>query len=304
MVFTPIPAASDRMQARIFKPIPGVPGSYGFQLVETRTDHGGYPGLSWSEYRDVRDGLRSFQPLIAFRMAPLYVGEPGSTERAYGLLVSDNYFSALGLQPAIGRFPRPHEASPAGEPVVVISYDFWQTRYAADPQVTTRAVRVNGRGLPIVGVTPEGFQGTVLGLSFDVWLPAALSPAGWKELEARGSRGFSVMGKLQPGTGREQAQRELDLLMRRLANDFPQTNATISGEVLPLWQSPRGPQRMITAAVALLQAIMLLLLLAVCGNTANLVLARANARQREMGIRLALGATSFRIADGASAAAG
>lgn len=284
------------IQARIFKPIPGVGSGFDFMLVEARTDNGLYPGLSWPEYRDARETVTSFDALLAFRMAPLYIGEPGAVERGYGLLVSDNYFSALGLRPAVGRFPQPPEASPGGEPVAVISHDFWQTRFAGDPNVTSRTVRVNGRSLPIAGVVPEGFQGTVLGLAFDVWLPAALSPAAWRDLESRGSRGFTVTGKLRPGVTASGAQRDLDALMRRLANDFPQTNATIRGEVLPFWQSPRGPQRMITAAVVLLQAIVLLLLLAVCGNTANLVLARAGGRQREIAVRLALGATPFRVA--------
>ncbi len=283
------------IQARVFKPIPGVSGAAAFHLVEPRTDTGMYPGASWPEYRDLRDGLLAVQRLVAFRMAPLYVGEPGRIERAYGLLVSDNYFSALGLRPRLGRFPRPEEASPAGSPVVVISHDFWQTRFAADPDVTSRSVRVNGRTMPIAGVTPEGFQGTVMGLTFDLWLPAALSPDGWRELESRGSRGFSVIGTLAPGATRVAAQADLDAMMRRLAADFPQTNATIAGDLLPFWQSPRGPQRFVTSAVALLQAVMLMLLLAVSGNAANLVLARASARQREMGIRLALGATRSHV---------
>lgn len=283
------------IQARVLKPIPGVRGGSEFHLVEARTDAGLYPGVSWPEYRDLRDGLRAFEALAAFRMAPLYVGEAGRVERAYGLLVSDNYFAALGLQPRIGRFPRLDEMSPAGEPAAVISYDYWQTRFAGDPNVTTRTVRVNGLELPVVGVTPEGFQGTVLGLTFDLWLPAAISPDGWRNLEERASRGFTVTGRLLPGASRRAAQGELDALMRRLANDFPRTNAAIAGEILPFWQSPRGPQRFITGAIAMLQGVMLLLLLAVSANAANLVLARASARQREMGIRLALGATRRRV---------
>jgi putative ABC transport system permease protein len=283
------------IQARVFKPIPGVEGASEFHLVESRTDNGMYPGVSWAEYRDLRESLRSFQELLAFRMAPLYVGEPGSVERAYGLLVSDNYFSALGLRPALGRFPRPEEADASGNAVAVISHDYWRTRFDGDPGVTTRMVRVNGQSLPIVGVTPEGFQGTVLGLTFDVWLPAALSPDGWRDLEVRSARGFSVIGKLRPGSSRSLAQSDLDVVMRRLAVEYPQTNATVAGEVLPFWQSPRGPQRFVTSAIATLQAVMLLLLLAVSGNAANLVLARASARQREMGIRMALGATPARV---------
>jgi predicted permease len=228
-------------------------------------------------------------------MVPLYVGEPGNVERAYGQLVSDNYFAALGLRPRLGRFPDGGEMSPGGSPVAVISYDFWRTRFAADPSVTSRSVRVNGRPTPIVGVAPETFQGTVTGVTFDLWLPAALSPGGWRDLDTRAARGFSLMGRLAPGATLAGARAELDALMRRLAAEYPQTNATVGGEVLRIWQPPRGPQRMLTAAVALLQALMLLLLLAVCGNAANLVLARASARQREMGIRLALGATPRRL---------
>jgi predicted permease len=283
------------VQARVLEPIPGVRDASAFHLVEARTETGLYIGLSWPEYRDMREGLRSFASLLAFRMAPLYVGEPGHVERAYGLLVSDTYFDTLELRPQIGRFPTADEMSPAGDPVAVISHDFWQTRFAADPSVTARRVRVNGRDYAVAGVTPEGFHGTVPGLAFDLWLPAALSPAGWRDLESRGSRNFVVAGRLGAGATREAAQAEVEAVMRRLANDFPPTNAAIVGEVLPFWQSPRGPQRFITSAVVLLQGLMLLLLLAVCGNAANLVLARASARQREMAIRLALGATRRRL---------
>ncbi|PYR59550.1 MAG: hypothetical protein DMF91_14545 [Acidobacteria bacterium] len=288
------------IQMRIFQPLPGVSGSGSLHGVEPRTDAGIYTGVSWLEYQDLRERLRAFRELLAFRMVALYVGETGQVQRAYGLLVSGNYFSALGLQPAIGRFFQPEEVLRAGgEPVAVISYGFWQTRFSGAPSVVGRNLRVNGRDLTIVGVTPKPFQGTVLGLNFDVWLPATLAPAivnGSRELEDRGARGYSVLGRLQRPATREQAQHELDAAMRQLAQAYPDTNATLKGEVLPFWQLPGGPQRLLTAALAILQAIMLLLLLAVCGNTANLVLARASARQREMGVRLALGAGPWRIA--------
>jgi predicted permease len=119
---------------------------------------------------------------------------------------------------------------------------------------------------------------------------------GSRELEQRGVRGYALMGRLEPSATRERAQAELDAAMRQLAQSYPQTNATMSGEVLRFWQSPRGPQRMMAYALVALQALMLLLLLAVCGNAANLALARASARQKEIGVRLALGAGPWRIA--------
>jgi hypothetical protein len=115
------------IQAVVFQPIPGVARASSFYLVEPRTETGTTPGTSWLEYRDLRERLHAFDDLLAFRMTPLYVGEPGQVERAYGLLVSGNYFRALGLRPALGRFFRGDEvAQPRGEPVVVISHEYWQ----------------------------------------------------------------------------------------------------------------------------------------------------------------------------------
>jgi putative ABC transport system permease protein len=287
------------IQALVFKPLPGVSHGAAFHLLEAKTETGIYTGTSWLEYRDLRESLQTFQDPLAFRMIPLYIGETGRVERAYGLLVSGNYFSALGLRPARGRFFRPEEAmTPGTEPVVVISYDFWQERFGGVDDVLQRSLRVNGQQLAIVGVAPRGFQGTVLRLSFDVWLPATLAPTllnGSREIDDRSSRGYQVISRLKPGVTRAQAQSEFDSAIRQFAKTYPQTNAGIGGDVLQFWEAPRGPQRFLLTALAILQGVMLLLLLAVCGNTANLVLARASSRQREVGIRVALGAAPWRV---------
>lgn len=268
-------------------------------LVEPKNDAGLYVGTSWLEYQDIRARARSMPNLIAARMAPLYVGEPGATERAYGLLVSDNYFSALGVRPLLGRGFGPDDVrAEGGEPVAVISHGLWQSVFSGDADVIGRPVRVNGRQLTVVGVAPPEFQGTTLGLYFDVWLPATLAPVianGSRELRSRSSRGYAVMGWPAPGVTRAQAQRDIDTVMRELADAYPDSNASIRAEVLAFWQSPRGPQKLLALALVILQALMLLLLLAVCGNTASLFLARASARQKEIGVRLALGATPRHI---------
>jgi len=288
------------IQAVVLRPLPGVAGAASFYLIEPRAETGSYSGVSWLEYRDLTERLRSLPDLLAFRIVPFSVGETGRVERTFGLLVSANYFSALGLRPALGRFIRADEAARGGgEPVVVISHEYWQTRFAGSAGAIGRTIRVNDRLLTIVGVTPERFQGTVLGLNFDLWLPATLAPtllAGSPELENRGLRGYQAMGKLGAHVTREQAQADLDHVMRDLAQAYPDTNRNLAGELLPFWQAPRGPQRMLAQALMVLQGIMLLLLLAVCGNTANLMLARASARQRDIGVRLALGAGPWRVA--------
>src|SRR5205823_2839219 len=132
------------VEAVVFNPIDGVPRASALHLVEPRTETGVYPGVSWPEYHDLRERLRAMNGLLAFRMIPLYVGESGRVERSSGLLVSDNYFSSLGLVPAHGRFPRADEVEkPGTAPVVVISYDDWQTRYNGAAGALGRTVRVN-----------------------------------------------------------------------------------------------------------------------------------------------------------------
>ena len=103
------------IQARVLQPIPGVRNGAAVQLVEPNPEGGHYPGTSWPEYQDLRDNLRSFDGLFAARMVPLYVGDTGAVERLFGLLISDNYFSALGVQPALGRFFRSDELLRPGE---------------------------------------------------------------------------------------------------------------------------------------------------------------------------------------------
>ncbi len=288
------------VQAVVLKPIPGVEDASAYHLIEPRTGNNLYPGMSWLEYGDTRDRLRTFREVIAYRATPLYVGKPGEVDRAYGMLVSSNYFDGLGLRPALGRFLRPEEtAAPGAEPVAVISYDFWQARLGGTDDVISRRMRVNGRDLTIVGVAPKGFLGTILRLRFDVWIPATMAPAlinGSRELERRTSRGYSVIGRLQPNVSLGAAQAEVDEAMRELAARLPDTNAALTAEVRPFWQAPRGPQRFLASAIAMLQSVTLLLLLTVCGNTANLMLARASVRRREIGLRLAVGGSRWRIA--------
>ncbi len=287
------------IQALVLRPLPGVADASRFHLIEAQNDTGVRPGSSWSEYQDLQGQLQTFDGLMAFRMVPLSVGEAARLERTYGLLVSGNYFSTLGLQPALGRFLRPDEAlAPGREPVVVVSYDYWQTKLGGAGDVIGRSIRANDTELAIVGVTPAGFQGTVLGLQFDLWVPATLAPtllSGSRELTDRSARGYYVMGVLRDGLVLEQAEAEAGAAMARLSRDFPETNATMSAHVLPFWRASRGPQGLLRQGLTVLQGVMLVLLLAVCGNTANLVLARASTRVKEIGVRVAVGASRWRI---------
>ncbi len=287
------------IQMILFEPMPAVRGAANFLLVEPRTETGGYPGASWLEYRDLQTQVPALRDIVASQMVPFNVGETGRTERTHGQLVSGNYFSALGLRPAIGRFIRPEEAErPGTEPVVVISYDYWQTRFRGAPDAVGKELRVNERNLIVIGVAPRDFQGTMVPLKFELWVPATMTPAllgGTRDLEDRSTRAFSLIGMLRPGATREEAQAEFRTAMAEFARNYPEASAGIGGEILTFWKAPRGPQRLLVSGLAILQGVMLLLLLAVCGNTANLMLARGSTRQREMAVRVALGAGRWRI---------
>src|SRR6267143_451135 len=252
------------IQMILFQPLPGVSGASNFLLVEPRTETGGYPGASWLEYRALHTQMPALRDVVAFQMVPFNVGQTGQTERTFGQLVSGNYFSALGLKPAIGRFIRPEEAErPGTEPVVVISYDYWQTRFRGAPEAVGQKLRVNERGLVVIGVTPREFQGTMVPLKFELWVPATMAPAllgGTRDLEDRSSRGFSLIGMLRATATRKEAQAEFSAAMAQLARDYPEASAGIGGEILLFWKAPRGPQRMLISGLAVLQGVMLLLL--------------------------------------------
>jgi predicted permease len=287
------------IQGLVFKPIPGVRDAASFHLIEPRNESGSYTSASWLEYQDFRERTHAFRDLLAYKMAPLTIGESGRTVRAYGMLVSANYFAVLGLEPALGRFLRPDEVErPGSEPVVVISDGFWKTRFAGDPAIVGKTLRINDQNLTVIGVTPPKFQGTVTMIDVDLWVPATMAPVlfgGSRELEDRDARGYAVLGRLKPNATRDQAQRDAESVMAELARLYPASNGAMGVDVFRFWQAPRGPQRMFVGALSILQGIMLLLLLTVCANTANLILARSTARQREVGIRQALGASRLRV---------
>jgi predicted permease len=287
------------IQLILFQPMPAVRGASSFLLVEPHSETDGYPGASWLEYRALQTQVPALRDIVASEMVPFNVGEKGQTERIFGQFISGNYFSALGLKPAIGRFIQPEEAErPGTEPVLVISYDYWQTRFGGAAGIVGQKVRVNDRELTVIGVAPKQFQGTMIPLKFDLWAPATMTPAllgGARDLEDRTSRGFSLIGMLRPGATREEAQAELTTAMAQFARDYPEASAGMRGSILSFWEAPRGPQRLLISGLAILQGVMLLLLLAVCGNTANLMLARGSTRQRETAVRVALGAGRWRI---------
>jgi predicted permease len=287
----------------LLHPYPGVGHPEQLALIETVTPTGEHlVNTSYTDYRDYRANLRLASGVAMGRFTPLSVGADGKTGRAWAELVSANYFDVLQVKPVLGRTFLPEEGGDrAGAyPVAVISSNLWRNRYHSDPRVLGKTIRLNRHDLTIVGVAPPEFHGSIVGVLFDVWMPITMATemgTGKWTLTFRATRDItSTIVRLKPGVTIEQERAEVAALARRLAAAYPATNQGVNATVLPLWAGHLGFQGLLLKPLRILMAVCALLLLIVCANVANLLLARAVSRQKEFGIRLALGAPRGRLA--------
>jgi predicted permease len=289
------------MRSLMLNPLPGATQTERIVALENTAADGEPLTTSYLDFRDYRDNLRLVQDVTARAGNVFSVGDAPQTSQVWGELVSGNFFDLLGVQPVAGRFFSGSERDDAqnAHAVVVISHSYWKTHYHTDPTTIGSSVRINQTLFTIIGVTPEGFHGTRSGLDFEMWMPLTmygqLTHTGTWMLRDRNTRNYMMMARLAPGVSIEQARGEVQALANRMAVSDADSNRGVGATVLPIWQSHFGTQSVLLTPITILMGASGVVLLIVCANLANLLLARATGRLKEFSVRLALGARPVRL---------
>lgn len=257
---------------------------------------------SYLDYRDLRDRTGAFDGVLAHFFFPVGVKTGDRPQVVLGQFVTASYFTVVGVAPAMGRAFRPEEdGGSESSSVVVISHRFWTRAFNANPSIVGTTVLVNSRPYTIVGVAPEGFTGLNSAFKPDVWLPLAGAPGMLPipvSLESREQLWLGIVGRLKPGVSLAQARSAADALATTLAREFPASNRLKRFRLVEadrLRVGLRDPVDDVRRLSLLLLALVALVLLIACLNVASLHLARALAREREIAMRLSLGASHWRV---------
>lgn len=261
-----------------------------------------HASFSYPDYADLRDRNDVFDGLVAETIRPFHLSTGESNERVWGSVVSGNYFSVLGIDLALGRGFAPEEdQTPGTHPVVVLSHGLWQSRFGGARDIIGRDIFLNSREFTVIGITEEGFLGTNAGLATALWAPIMMLEQLWpgaNRLEQRGNHWINpVIGRLKPGVSMEQALAASNAVMAQLTEEFPDSN---EGKTLEAFSDSKSSLHPMVrdgfkGFMLLVFVVVGFILVLACANVAGLLLARFAAREKEIGIRLAVGVGRARL---------
>src|ERR1035438_1924474 len=251
--------------------------------------HFGQDPVSPDDYLDWRRQSRSFQQMGAAQAWSGTLTGRDNPEGLPGMQVSPNMFSILGVPAFRGGTFEAGDDQPARGHVAVLSYQLWQRRFGADPKIIGQQIKLNGESYTVNGVMPESFRfAPFWATNVDVWVPLLLD----KRLNDRGGRSLRIFARLRDGVLLQQAQADIDVICRRLSQQYPATNTDMTAQVIPLQEKVVANIR--PTLLVLLGTVGFVLLIA-CSNVANLMLVRANGKKKETAVRLALGSSRWRV---------
>jgi len=288
------------IRAVLLSPLPGIADAGRMAVAETVMPSGEYHTSSYPDFKDYRTRNHVFSELFGFEMAlaEMSLRDDAPPERVAGIIATENYFDVLGVHAAMGRtfHEEPNQALNS-DPYIVLGHGLWARRFGSDPNVVGTIVHLNGHPFTVIGVMPRNFYGTIVGINAEYFVPMMMQPQvlPGEDLQERWPTFVHIMGRLKPGVTIVQAQEEMSTLAANFQLEYPTAEKGVGIFVAPVWVAHYGVQDFLRSVLGFLMLVAGLVLLIACANVANLLLARATSREREIAIRAALGAGRARL---------